>query len=702
MAFGNEIKQSNITENWLFDFANDNSGYLRFALSDVTESGNFYRGVILNNPSVRESIDLASSTSKTSNMSITIPDFSYQGSPISKELFGGSNHYLNQTVSVYSVVGAGSKQQVGSFRLSDISSDGDKINLQLSVQRPWDFIYFPQSKSTNGIYTPIVYGTYTGNASDGFCLSTDLFPVPQDMFSSISSYYLAPRTLDNASGNETQLHFYEKGLDKFIPINDDSTSTQSVNNGYYVWMPTEMERTFKFRPTATIEGYDSNWDNPDNGWDTSVTSYTEYAKSGSSPVADSNKLVEYEIPEVTGIATAISLTITGRSEIITLSNPPGERVQLYLKSYGGTNLIFDQQDAVGSDTSSAFNDTGVLANYQARGNTLDKIIIESQMQFNSGGGGTYSGRNRVSDVYYTATMDLNDPDSTASNRSTSLRKFLEGKNMYMGCDGLSHGITGASGTITEIHEAHLDLLNRFAGVDVATNPATNIDGWSDLDSDKDWGVRYWKLEEASLKKELEKLQYEGGFVFRYKSDGSPQYIHIKDSYSSTDATLSKNDLSGVTVKPTPLSELLTKMDISYEKNPAENRYFTEVSPYSHTSRTNWNIQAKENISKANLDAYVSPAITAYDNSTLAENANPNDDFFSYYHNIFGDIKMIVSASVVNPKYYNLEVGSVIDFSDMYPETPYGYNSASWANIKFMITNLNRSPGELKITAREIA
>ena len=75
MAFGNEIKQSNITENWLFDFANDNSGYLRFALSDVTESGNFYRGVILNNPSVRESIDLASSTSKTSNMSITIPDF---------------------------------------------------------------------------------------------------------------------------------------------------------------------------------------------------------------------------------------------------------------------------------------------------------------------------------------------------------------------------------------------------------------------------------------------------------------------------------------------------------------------------------------------------------------------------------------------------------------------------------------------------
>ena len=56
MAFGNEIKQGNIVENWLFDFANDNSGYLRFAFSDVTDSSNFYHGVILmgNKPSIRE------------------------------------------------------------------------------------------------------------------------------------------------------------------------------------------------------------------------------------------------------------------------------------------------------------------------------------------------------------------------------------------------------------------------------------------------------------------------------------------------------------------------------------------------------------------------------------------------------------------------------------------------------------------------
>ena len=107
----------------------------------------------------------------------------------------------------------------------------------------------------------------------------------------------------------------------------------------------------------------------------------------------------------------------------------------------------------------------------------------------------------------------------------------------------------------------------------------------------------------------------------------------------------------------------------------------------------------------NLDAYISPTITQYDNntgtSTDVNQSSPNDDFFAYYYNIFGDIKLIVDCTIVNPKYYDLEVGDVVDFSDMHPEIPYGYNSANWSGIKFMIISLNRTLGEMQITARQI-
>ena len=58
MAYGSSIKLGNIKENWLVKLANRQGSYLYFAFSDVTYSSNYYRGVITNKPSIRESIDL--------------------------------------------------------------------------------------------------------------------------------------------------------------------------------------------------------------------------------------------------------------------------------------------------------------------------------------------------------------------------------------------------------------------------------------------------------------------------------------------------------------------------------------------------------------------------------------------------------------------------------------------------------------------
>ena len=212
------------------------------------------------------------------------------------------------------------------------------------------------------------------------------------------------------------------------------------------------------------------------------------------------------------------------------------------------------------------------------------------------------------------------------------------------------------------------------------------------------------------------MQYEGGFIFRYRFDGSGQYVFVKDSYSSTDVTLSKEDIAKVTLSPSPLSELLTKQVIKYRKHPARSSYLTEVECSNNTSRAKWNIQSKENISTVSLDAYVGRDDGSGGETDIptSPSSNPNDDFYTYYDNIFGDIKLIISCDIINPAKWvtandtsnplnPLEVGSIIDFdnTNMFPKSPMGYNSSSWSGIKFMITSMTRKLGLISIKAREI-
>ena len=178
-------------------------------------------------------------------------------------------------------------------------------------------------------------------------------------------------------------------------------------------------------------------------------------------------------------------------------------------------------------------------------------------------------------------------------------------------------------------------------------------------------------------------------------DGTPQYIFIPDSISiPTGNTLSKDDIGSVNINITPLSELITHMDIGYEKHPDGSKYITSIASSNSTSRTKWNIQSKENKQNVTLDAYVSPTITS------SPQSNPNDDFYTYYDNIFGDIKLIISGTIVNPKFYSLEVGQFVDFDNdnMYPVKAFG---DAWTGKKFIITSLTRSPGTLKFQAREV-
>ena len=762
MGFTDHIKLSNLVENWLFDISGKDGGgsdvHVYLAFNDVIDSGHFHYGAILNQPSIREGIDLKNSTAKTSNISINIPDFEYKGTLISNELFGGSNLYINHSVQVSSKIANDTPVVIGNFRLVDIKSNGSTITLSLASHRPWDFITIPQAKTVlsnndRGIaeYFPLVYGDYQANISTqstpAFCYgecanqSNKLFPVPVHKIDTEKLYCLMPEsdTSNSANSNASAVpHLYEKNVDAFVPLlnssgNTFSDNTFSYQNGNAISAPLNLYRAFKFRPESPYDGNEfttnpyNAFDTPDNSSRTAVDVSTtaSFAAVNFTPTAGSagssnNSLdLKASIPQIDGKVTYVKLQLSGYSVIDgNASNGTLTSNMKYLQLDGGSTYTQMASNTTtgtsaqtlgydGSTTGVATHTTADLVGQITGGKLPDHINVRHTALWDYGNlndgksGNNISGFN--SDIILDVRVKL---PFSADEAQSSYNKLDSIDFLYSGGNGMSNGITGLSGTITDIHEAHLDLLNRFTGLDVATNPATNIDGYSALNTARNgWAIRYWLLEEKPLKKVLEQMQYEGAFIFRFKQGDftKPQYIHIADSPTTT-KVLSKNDISNISIGITPFSDIITNQTINYDKHPALNRYQSNVVAANSTSRGKWNIQTKENKANVNLDMLV-----ANIGDTDPTNDDQNDSFAAYYNHIFGDIKIIVQCDVLNPAKWidsnndPVEVGDVIEFDEnnMFPTTPLGHNSATWNNLQFMIIETKRTLGKLSLTLREI-
>ena len=72
----------------------------------------------------------------------------------------------------------------------------------------------------------------------------------------------------------------------------------------------------------------------------------------------------------------------------------------------------------------------------------------------------------------------------------------------------------------------------------------------------------------------------------------------------------------------------------------------------------------------------------------------------YYNSILGNVKQIVTFSLMNPTKSYVEVGDIINFdnSNMKIEAL----SGAWTNLKFIVTATTRTiGGEVSVEAREI-
>ena len=735
--FGTEIQRSNIEENWLFHFASSGTD-LYLAFSDVTDSSQFYHGVVLNSPSIRESLNLERSTARTSNISVSIPDFNYNGSPVSETLLFGSAYFLNQVATVYSKIGDQTKVQIGVFRLTDISTNGSTIALSLTAHLPTDNITIPQAKTIRNNYFPVVYGDYTSNtstvSSPDFCNSKDLYPTPVERVE--NSSFIALQTKDSSGG---KCHFYDKSADIFVPLDDANNNSVTWGSGFANKTDIDLHRSYRLRPNSIIAtdqyaDYDDNGANTVDNSDTTKSTLTYTLSQGT--LSNSNRSfslsrafnaaipqVQHEVQEY---KTGFTFDFTLNVEAIASS---GHTIQIgvavsdfttgsyadvkafnYVATFGSTgqfdltsgNLTLTSGDQTGSGIISQVKGTHLSSDFitNVDGLATDqikyKVVVLLILTSVSGNQITDMDLSfKMYDTFVQPVLKIPVRDDDVAKHNSASESIASINTLYSGSNGLVDNGWNSNAAITEIHEIHRDLLSRFAGLS-NSDPS----GWSNLNSDKDWRGRYWLTEPVPLIEVLEKLQYEGGFIYSHNKG----YIHIRDS-ESADIELTKNDISDIQISHTPFSQLKTKYNINYRKHPAENRYLTSVTSSNSTTRTNYNIASAENTTEVNLDAYVGDTSSENDIPTTATSGN-NDDWFSYYNNIFGTVKAIISATIVNPKFYNhddnndlLGIGSKVTFSSMHPEKIFGKD---FDDVIFIITEFNRSVGKIKFKAREIA
>jgi len=685
-----------IKENWLvkLGYNNEQQGdYYGISFHDTTvededEVIKDYVGCILNKPTLRESINLENSTAKTSNITLTIANFIDEtGNHFSKQLFGGSTNYINRSVKIYiqpnDEYDGTACLLIYTGRLSSASHDEKKINLSVVARRVWDNIMIPNQddRTTNNIYKPVAYGSYVDVGTNiGNYQNFKAHPIKYCTEIDREQFYL---TGQGSDGNKGAL-FWDKYLQLFSEIDSSSATTGTTLGEKSLSFPINSTKSTKFyfsSVSTSSPASSSEWQDTDELF--GGTSYA-YVPAPTSDVANNPRKLYLNCPNIDGEATSLQLKFQTHYDGV-LGSASGANLHLFWEDETGNNTVALLYETFHTGETVVY-DFDLMTKYNAKNKTMPEYL-NFEFRF-TGTGSTFVNENvRLFNPRIEVTYAY--PNDATRKLDNKAQDFL-----YSGGNGQVS--TTDSSAITEIHEAYLDILRRYTSY---SGTPTNYSSGTNLNGSRDWKIRYWILEPTPLIDVLEKLQFEGGFIGRFDGQNTFKVIYIPDSPSSS-ATLYRTDISDINISLTDLSSLTTKMDIEYQKHPAENRYDVTVTSTNSTSRTNYKIETAENIKNIKLDAYISPTI----NTAPSNTSTKNDCFYRYYDHILGSPKLIIDFTVVNPSHYGLDVGDIIEIDLNVVVRPFG--GSDWVGEEgdgyvFMITDVSRTIGKLKIRAREV-
>ena len=732
-------------------------GFLPLSTTNTSIDDTFYHGVVTSTGSVRDSIDLENSKAKTSNLSVNISNFNYKGSDISTELLFGTYDYFNYNVRVYSQLNDNSAisncLQIYQGRLINIQHNDSSLSLDITEKKPWDFLSIPIDKTTQkNIYIPISYGNYTKNSATTFAsplfeseLSSKAYrPVPINKTFSDKILYID----GNSTSSDGQLAVYEKSVDTFVPLENAIASTVNTDNAHHNQSDLSQLRSFKQRAESVEVASNTGITIADaeKAFDGDSNTYANYSIDINQQEGAVRITLEYDFHSISGKSSDDFKILRNSDNLRVLTAEGLSDTETDLNVDSATNVsthdvikIDNEQmivDSISSNTltiTRGFNSKNESQDDNALvrlNNTITVLGLTYQVNVDKSGddfgNNTIRTRGDISTGFHSTDIskrtiythfsnnttsatiqiefDLNEIGSTLPSFDAEFRVydiFLHTQRvseepeemLYVANDGLTELYSGSADLVEHGHEALRDILTRFVGLDTSTP-----DGWSDLHTDRhvnNWKIRYWTLEPKDIQSILDKITYEFGFIFKYRADATSRVIYIKQSSElSASQTLTSKDIKDVSISMSGFNNIISKMIINYEKHPAIKEYVSNITSSNDEVRTKYKIQSQENIKEVKLDMNVgTPATTPQ--------TDPNSDFYSYYNNIIGDVKKIISCKVVNnAKSYSMETGDIIKFDDM-PVNPFGHTWSQSGSQYYMITNLQRSIGSVKIKCREV-
>ena len=664
-------------ENILVRLYYDASNYTSIALYDQTVSSVSYTGCILNNPAIRQSIDLKASTAKSANITLNCADATFGSDKLSALLIAGSSNYLNKKVELYSILNDSSNKsdqiKLYTGRLQSVSMDDSRVNINIVEQRPYDLINLPNIKSDNNTYIPVAYGDYDNNKVTGLTTLKTVYPAPLSASQENKFFYHTPKSYTSSS----LVNYYDNANDLF-PFLAHDFATVTFEGKDAIGISNAITRTYRIRATAINDS--NQWTNAGNAFDTDNTTFASANAQGDTdtPVVTTKSLY-LNIPNITGKITFARFYIKADVTYTESDSTVEGTVAIRDDSFGNNNIIISKTDSNGTVSTSGnadpdgtgtaygFRDwTGdVASNNNQLPNAIKINLTSTPTQDDNSH--TLDADGKVYDIYLQITS-ANDYTNEPIASTKDLPEYV-----YIGGDGLEK--SWSSGVATKIHEFHRDILHRY--LDITTAP-TN---YSTLDTARSsWTARFWEVEPTSAKDILETLQYEGGFIFLLNQD-IPKYIFIPDTVTVDHADVTKSQINNLKISHTGIGDLITKMTINYEKHPAKDEHLTTTT-YTSAERANYNFTTNENVAEVNLDALV---------GAVSGGSNRNDSFANYYDKITGTLKLLVSCDFVDPSLgAKVEVGDFVTFDNSNMDTaPFG---GAWTSKNFIVTSVNRKLG----------
>ena len=378
------------------------------------------------------------------------------------------------------------------------------------------------------------------------------------------------------------------------------------------------------------------------------------------------------------------------------------------KSSNANDISFDSNT---TDRSKTFNFLSTSDFTNADGNPPSEIELAIEFEcFNARANNSASSTVKIKDIFLTISSKIvpeSDSDVNPLEHESAVKAV---KKLYCGGDGATKHFS--SGVVDNIADMHRDILSRYAG---RGGSSETPEGYSDLASARSaWKIQYWNTKPLEIAKLLDKLQFEGGFIFRFRtSDEKPQYIHIPNGNPTVDHKIGLEDISNFDLSVSPIDRLVTKRIIKYQKSPITNQQIYEqtAEDTSNSIRSNYNILSNENIATNALDILIDDG--DLDKSTSAINTgsgNRNDSFANYYRTINGIPKFTANVEIINSQssnsgdsskyFYGMEVGDFCQFESTVINNMPVFNGLTTSTI-FIVISITRSPGSLKVVLREI-